>query len=62
METYNRICIEDFALEAKNGDKLELKRGKEYLTGKRKNNMVTVFTNYWVPVDVSLFAGEVRFS
>ena len=62
METYNRICITDFELKAQNGDTLRLTRGKEYLTSSEKNGEVTVFTNFWVPVSVDLFAGERRFT
>lgn len=59
METYRRICIEDFTLEAKNGDRLELKRGTEYLTSSiEPNQTVTVFTTFWVPVPVRIFAAD----
>lgn len=63
METYKRICIEDFVLEAKNGDRLELKRGKEYITSpERDNGEVTVFSRYWAPVPSRIFAGAVRYT
>ena len=62
METYNRICIADFTLKAQNGDTLNLQREREYLTSKEENESVTVFTNFWVKVPASLFAGEVRFT
>ena len=63
MKTYHRVCITDFTLTAKNGDTLSLKRGKEYLTSDvNKDGDVTVFTNFWVPVPVGLFAGERQFT
>jgi hypothetical protein len=62
MKTFYRICIKDYILEAENGDKLELKRGREYLTSVEENDMVVVFTNFWVKVPVNIFAGEVEFT
>lgn len=63
MKTYNRLCIKDYTVKARNGDCLELKRGKEYLTSeKQKGNKVVVFSKFWVPVPLSLFAGEVKFT
>lgn len=63
METWNRVCIEDYSLTAENGDTLILKRGKEYTTSRVHDDgvTVTVFTNFWVPVPLRLFAGERRF-
>ena len=62
MKTFKRICIQDYSLEAENGDRLELKGGKEYITTAEKDGMVTVFTRFWVPVAVSLFTGERPFT
>jgi len=63
MKTFKRICIADFTLEAKNGDKLELKRGKEYTTSaEREDGKVVVFSNFWAPVPVDIFAGEQIFT
>lgn len=72
MKTYKRICIKDYKIEAENGDKLELKRGQEYITSEinesaaigppPEEGMVVVFSNFWVPVPLSLFAGEVVFT
>lgn len=58
MRTFERVCIEDYRLEAKNGDVLQLKRGQIYLTSEEHHGVVTVFTRFWVPVPVRLFAGE----
>lgn len=58
MKVFRRICIKDYTLEAQNGDKLELFRGKEYTTSDEKDDKVVVFTNFWVGVPAGLFAGE----
>jgi hypothetical protein len=56
MKTYMRICIKDFSIEDKTGQKFSVKRGEEYLTsGVDKNGEVTVFTGYWVNVPVDIF-------
>lgn len=63
METYKRICIKDWAIEAENGDRQELKRGKEYITSvPRKDDSVIVFSTFWVSAPLDIFAGEVRFT
>jgi hypothetical protein len=62
VKTFNRICIKDFVLTAQNGDCLQLQRGREYLTSPEENGKVVVFTNFWVPVPVELFAGEKVFT
>ena len=62
MITYNRICICDFHEEDQEGNKFEIKRGKEYLTSEEESGMVTVFTNYWVKVPIKYFAGEKIFT
>lgn len=62
MKTFRRICVKDFVMVAKNGDCLDLKQGKEYLTSEEENGMVTVFTKYWVKVPVDIFAGEIVFT
>ncbi len=59
MKTWKRICVKDYVLEAQNGDRLELKRGKEYTTSHEKDGEVCVFTNFWEWVPVDLFAGEI---
>jgi hypothetical protein len=61
MQTYNRICIKDHSVVASNGT-LTLSRGKEYLTTAEEEGEVTVFTNFWGKVPVTIFAGEVEFT
>lgn len=62
MKTYKRICIEDYSLVAENGDAMHLKRGKEYTTSEEKDGVVVVFTNYWAPAPIRVFAGEKVFT
>ena len=62
METFNRICIKDYNIKDKRGNKFDLKRGKEYLTSRDEDGLVMVFSNYWVKVPVELFAGEIKFT
>jgi len=63
MTTYKRICIHDAIIEAKNGDRQEIKRGEEYITSPTDDrDMVTVYSTFWVEVHKSYFAGEVLFT
>ena len=59
MRIMKRICIKDWEVTAENGDHFSVKRGKEYTTSEnRKDGTCTVFSNYWVRVPISHFAGE----
>jgi hypothetical protein len=72
MQTFKRICIKDFLITAENGDRCEIKRGREYITSAVNKapkigpdpqaNHVTVFTNFWVAAPVDIFAGEHQFT
>jgi len=62
VETFNRICIQDFSIKDKRGEVLILKRGEEYLTSTEEEGKVTVFTQFWVKVPSSIFAGEIKFT
>ncbi|MHA1523226.1 MAG: hypothetical protein ACTSY1_02325 [Alphaproteobacteria bacterium] len=62
MQTYNRICIKDWEITAKNGDHFKVERGQEYLTSPALDGKVTVFSTFWVPVPVLVFAGAVEFT
>ena len=50
------ICTEDYVIEEGN-DRLELKRGHEYIVGDtlRDDNLVRVFDRFWAWVPVHLF-------
>lgn len=59
MRTFSRVCIEAAVLEAQNGDRMEIKRGKEYITSPlRADGTVTVFGTFWAPFPAKHFAGE----
>lgn len=62
MQTFNRICIEDYDIIA--GEKsLTLKRAQEYLTSAERDGCVTVFTRFWASgVPVRIFAGAHEFT
>ena len=71
MDTYNRICIKEYEVTAENGDHFKVERGKEYTTSAVDcscgsigpdpvKDHVIVFSNYWVPVPVEYFAGEIK--
>ena len=63
MKTYQRICIKDHTITAENGDSQTVKRGKEYITSPvDKEGNVTVFSTFWVPMSLDLFAGERLFT
>ena len=63
MKTFKRVCLEDWTLQAENGDTLDLKRGKEYITStENEDGEVVVYTNFWVAVPARLFAGERLFT
>lgn len=63
MESYSRVCIRDFTMTDGIGQRLELKRGKEYLTSASdEDDRVMVFTRFWVMVPRKIFAGAKRFT
>ncbi len=62
MITYKRICIKDWYLNMSDGNRVELKRGTEYITSEEADGIVTVFSTIWLKVPVKIFAGEVRFT
>lgn len=62
MKTFERICLEDYEKSDSEGNIFKIKRGDICLTSIEKDNMVTVFKNFWVKVPISLFAGEKQFT
>jgi hypothetical protein len=58
MKVFYRDCVKDFVMEALNGDRLELIKGREYITSKIEHGRVMVFTRYWVKVPANLFEGR----
>ncbi len=62
METYKRICIRNWFVEAENGDRQDLLCGTEYITSAEREGMVTVFKQFWVKAPIEIFAGEEQFT
>lgn len=62
MKTFNRICIKEHTTKVSESKTHTLNRGEEYLTSKERNEKVIVFSSYWYPVPVSIFAGEKEFT
>lgn len=70
MQTFNRICIKDFTVTDEAETSFTVKRGKEYRTSAVNSapaigpepvkDHVIVFSNYWVPIPIDVFAGEVE--
>lgn len=61
MEVGEAICIQDWHIEAENGDRQECKRGKTYTTTRPEDgkDTVTLFSAFWVAAPKSIFAGWV---
>jgi hypothetical protein len=58
MKVYKAICVEDWHIEAENGDRQDCKRGKEYTVSKPwGDGTVTVFSGFWVHAPERIFAG-----
>ena len=63
MQTFKRLCVEDYAVDDKNGDRFELERGKEYFTSRvTADGEVNVYSTFWVSVPLRLFANAVEFT
>jgi len=62
VKTYHSICIKDYTIEDSEGNKLELKRGKEYAISPKENGKCVVFSNFWVRVPANLFEGDIIFT
>lgn len=59
MEVGEAICIQDWHVEAENGDRQECKRGKTYTTTQPEDgsDTVTLFSTFWVKAPKDIFAG-----
>ncbi len=62
MQTFNRICLEDYKIVDEGGITFTLQRGKEYTTSREQHGTVMVFSQYWVRVPIAIFAGEREFT
>jgi hypothetical protein len=56
MKVLERLCVQNWFIDAANGDRLDLVRGKEYTTTPYViDGEVTVFSRFWVKAPVSIF-------
>lgn len=56
MKIIERLCGRNWFIEAKNGDRLDLVRGKEYTTSATvTDGEVTVFSKFWVKAPIDIF-------
>lgn len=56
MEVFTAVCIEDWHIEAENGDRQDCKKGERYtISAPRKDGTVTVFSSFWVPAPIGIF-------
>ena len=56
MNVYERICLKDWYVEAQNGDRQDLKRGKTYTTSaSNEDGEVQVFSSFWVYAPIDIF-------
>ncbi|MGI9335740.1 MAG: hypothetical protein ACR2RL_21550 [Gammaproteobacteria bacterium] len=56
MKVYTRICLQNWFIEAENGDRQECERGKTYTTSEpHDDGTVTVFSTFWVRAPDSIF-------
>ncbi len=62
MKTMKRVCVQDYTVTDAEGASFTVKRAKEYITSGEKDGTVVVFSQYWVRVPVSIFAGEVAYT
>jgi len=59
MKVVRRVCIKNYVVEAQNGDRQEVVRGREYITTTDPDEYgnVVVFSTFWVRMPVDFFAG-----
>jgi len=72
VQTFRRICIDNYSVTDNNGNTLSVKKGKEYITSEINNapavgpssvkNHVIVFTNVWGPVPIEYFSAGTEFT
>ena len=56
MNVYQRICLKDWHIEAQNGDRQDIERGKTYTTSASNDKgEVKVFSTFWVNAPISIF-------
>ena len=57
MKVYERTCIQNWFIEASNGDRQECKKGSTYTTSAElEGGVVFLYSRFWVPrVPVNIF-------
>ena len=56
MNVTNRLCGRNWFIEAQNGDRLDLVRGREYATSATvTDGKVMVFSRFWVKAPIEIF-------
>lgn len=57
MEIKKRLCGRNWFVEAENGDRLDLIRGKEYTTSLKValDGTVMIFSKFWVRAPIEIF-------
>lgn len=56
IEVQEALCVEDWHVEAQNGDRQDCKMGKWYTVYDRGDDSVTVFSRFWVAAPKRIFA------
>ena len=51
------VCIEDWHVEAENGDRQDCKRGQTYTTTPPENGELVVLSTFWVKAPARIFGG-----
>lgn len=63
MITYRRVCLENITIKDVDGNQLHLKEGEEYITSDvDDNDVLTVFSTYWVQIKAKYFSYGERFT
>lgn len=55
MDVEEALCIEDWHIEAQNGDRQDCAMGKWYTIHDSGNDTVTVFSRFWVEAPKNIF-------
>jgi hypothetical protein len=59
MKVYKRICLSNWYIEAANGDRQNITRGKTYTTSKQHDDgTVTLMSSFWVRAPIDIFEPE----
>jgi len=59
MEVFEAICITDWFVEDREGNRQECRRGQTYTISAPKNGTVMLFSTFWVRAPEEIFAGPI---